>query len=58
MLLVKSEAEGAALDTVAASEGGLMGILARCGIPREFGEQALQADATQHGGAGAAFDGL
>lgn len=58
MLLVKSEADGAALDSVANAEGGLVDILARCGIPREFGEQALQADATQHGGAGAAFDGL
>ncbi|KLT41632.1 hypothetical protein CC85DRAFT_275746 [Cutaneotrichosporon oleaginosum] len=58
MLLVKSEAEDAALDSVAKAEGGLVGIIARCGIPREFGEQALEADATQHGGAGAAFDGL
>jgi ATP adenylyltransferase len=58
MLLVKSEEAGAVLDSVADSEGGLVSILARCGIPREFGEQALEADATQHGGAGAAFDGL
>lgn len=53
MLLVKSKEEDAALDAVAANtEGGIIGILGKCAIPREFGEQALQAEATQHGGAG------
>ncbi|GMK56959.1 hypothetical protein CspeluHIS016_0307990 [Cutaneotrichosporon spelunceum] len=58
MLLVKSDAEGAALDSAAEKEGGLVNILARCAIPREFGEQAMTAHATLHGGAGALFDGL
>ncbi|BEI90381.1 uncharacterized protein CcaverHIS019_0304510 [Cutaneotrichosporon cavernicola] len=48
MLLVKSDAEGAALDRAAEKEGGLINILTRCAIPREFGEQAAEAEATLH----------
>lgn len=59
MLLVTSEAHDAALDAaVAAQPGGLISILAKCGVPREFGEQAIEQDANQHGGAGAAWEGL
>lgn len=58
MLLVKSDAEASALTEASAREGGLANLIAKCAVPREFGEQALEAEATQHGGAGAAFDGL
>ncbi|WOO84611.1 Protein APA1 [Vanrija pseudolonga] len=59
MLLVTSEAHDAALDAAAkAEQGGLISILAKCGVPREFGEQAIEQDANQHGGAGAAWEGL
>lgn len=30
-------------------QGGLMSVLARCGVPREFGEQVLEAEAAFHG---------
>lgn len=31
------------------SQGGLMGVLAKGGVPREFGEQVLEAEAAFHG---------
>lgn len=58
MLLVRSEGEAVALNASATRELGLINVIAKCALPRKFGEQALEADATQHGGAGAAFDGL
>lgn len=59
MLLVRSEEEGKALDAAAEKlPKGLSSILAHCAIDRKYGEEALTADATQHGGAGALFDGL
>lgn len=59
MLLVRSKDEDEQLDTVAAGlPNGLTSILSACGISREYGEEALSAEATQHGGAGAVFDGL
>lgn len=33
----------------AESQGGLMSVLAKCGVPREFGEQVLEAEAAFHG---------
>lgn len=52
-LLVKSEAQSAALDAVAKEKDGLTSILLACGVDRKYGEEALAQDATQHGGAGA-----
>lgn len=54
LLLVRSQKEDEQLDKVRASlPGGLIDILAKCAISREYGEQALQAENDQHGGAGA-----
>ena len=53
LLLVRSEAEDKRLDEVIADlPNGIVDILAKCAIPRQYGEEALQAEATYHGGAG------
>lgn len=57
MLLARTEKEDAALQAVADGEG-LTSVLLACGVKREYGEAALTQDATQHGGAGSALDGL
>ncbi|KIR52043.1 hypothetical protein I315_05333 [Cryptococcus gattii Ru294] len=49
MMLVRSSEQEAALMQAAEPQGGLMSVLARCGVPREFGEQVLEAEAAFHG---------
>ncbi|OWZ32838.1 hypothetical protein C347_02633 [Cryptococcus neoformans AD2-60a] len=49
MLLVRSSEQEAALMQATESQGGLMSVLAKCGVPREFGEQVLEAEAAFHG---------
>lgn len=54
LMLVRSADEDARLDEVIASlPNGIKDILAACAIDRKFGEQALEHEATYHGGAGA-----
>jgi ATP adenylyltransferase len=53
LLLVRSQDEDRRLDEVIATlPNGIVDILASCAIDRKYGEEALQAEATYHGGAG------
>jgi ATP adenylyltransferase len=48
MMLVRSgEEEQTLLEAV--GDGGLMKVLETCGLPRTWGEQALEAEAKQQG---------
>lgn len=52
LLLVRSPEEDKRLDEVIASlPNGIVDILASCALDRKYGEEALQAEATYHGGA-------
>ena len=42
MMLVKSEEEEEALLQAVDDQGGLMTVLERCGVPRGWGEQAIE----------------
>lgn len=43
MMLVRSKDEEKALLDAVDGQGGLMSVLAKCGVPRAWGEQALEA---------------
>ncbi|WWD22822.1 hypothetical protein CI109_107316 [Kwoniella shandongensis] len=49
MMLVRSAEEEAALLAATEKEGGLMSVLTKCGVAREFGEQVLEYEETQQG---------
>lgn len=50
MMLVRSSDEEGALLAAVEKDGGLMTVLQRCGVPRVWGEKALDAQAKQRGG--------
>ena len=49
MMLVRSTEEEEALLAAVEGEGGLMKVLERCGVPRAWGEKALETEAKQRG---------
>jgi ATP adenylyltransferase len=49
MMLVRSSDEETALLAVVETQGGLMKVLERCGVPRAWGEKALDTQAKQRG---------
>ncbi|ORY22984.1 ATP adenylyltransferase-domain-containing protein [Naematelia encephala] len=49
MMLVRSEEEEKALLAKVEQDGGLMKVLKECGVPREWGEKAIEAAQIQHG---------
>ncbi len=49
MMLVRSAEEEAALLAAVEKKGGLMTVLHRCGVPRNWGFKAQEAQAKQRG---------
>ena len=49
MMLVRSSDEEKELLQAVETNGGLMKVLERCGVPRSWGEQAQQAQGHQRG---------
>ena len=49
-MLVRSEEEEKSLLEATEGKGGLMEVLRHCGVPREWGEKAVEAGAALHAG--------
>jgi hypothetical protein len=49
-MLVRSEEEEKSLLETTEGKGGLMEVLRSCGVPREWGDKAVEAGAALHAG--------
>jgi ATP adenylyltransferase len=49
-MLVRSEDEEKSLLECTEGKGGLLEVLRKCGVPREWGERAQEAAASLHAG--------
>jgi ATP adenylyltransferase len=50
LMLVRSEEEEQSLLECTEGKGGLLDVLRHCGVPREWGEKAVEAGAALHAG--------